>query len=89
MINLFNVLMVKSPFTKKSLEDIYLVSGFKNVEVDSFKQLPILWSKSFIIKTIFSAFSEITRIIIPDYFTTKSKWVRFSKGLMLLSYGIK
>ena len=34
-------------------------------------------------------FSEITRILIPDYFRTKNKWFRFSKELMLLSYGIK
>ena len=79
----------RTPFTKKSLEDIYLVSGFKNVKVKSFKQLPILWSNNHFIKIIFSIFSEITRILIPDYFRTKNKWFRFSKELMLLSYGIK
>jgi ubiquinone/menaquinone biosynthesis C-methylase UbiE len=79
----------RTPFTKKSLEDIYLVCGFKNVKVKSFKQLPILWSNNHFIKIIFSIFSEITRILIPDYFRTKNKWFRFSKELMLLSYGIK
>ena len=44
----------RTPFTKKSLEDIHHVVGFKNVEVNSFKQLPILWSDNFIIRNIFS-----------------------------------
>jgi len=79
----------RTPFTKKSLEDIHLVTGFKDVKVVSFKQLPILWSKNFFIKNIFSIFSEITRIFVPDNFRMKNKWFRFSKELMLLSYGIK
>jgi ubiquinone/menaquinone biosynthesis C-methylase UbiE len=79
----------RTPFTKKSLEDIQIVTGFKNVKVLSFKQLPILWSKNFLIRYIFSVFSEITRILVPDYFRMKNKWLRFSKELMLLSYSIK
>ncbi len=79
----------RTPFTKKSLEDIHAVSGFKNIEVDSFKQLPILWSKNFFIKYFFSFFSGFTRIVIPDNFRMRNKWFRFSKELMLLSSGIK
>jgi len=79
----------RTPFTKKSLEDIHLVSGFKNVKVKSFKQLPILWSNNHFIKIIFSMFSEITRVLIPNYFRTKNKWFKYSKELMLLSYAIK
>ena len=79
----------RTPFTKKSLEDIHLVSGFKNIKVKSFKQLPILWSNNHFIKIIFSMFSEITRILIPNYFRTKNKWFKYSKELMLLSYAIK
>ena len=79
----------RPPFTKKSLEDIHAVTGFKDVKVCSFKQLPILWSKNFFIKNLFIFFSEITRKLVPDYFRMKNKWVRFSKELMLLSYGIK
>ena len=79
----------RTPFTKKSLEDIYVVSGFKNVKVNSFKQLPILWSNNFLIKIIFKTLSEITRVLVPDYFRMRNKWFRFSKELMLLSYGIK
>ncbi len=79
----------RTPFTKKSLEDIYASTGFKDVKVFSFKQLPILWSKNFLVRNIFSVFSEITRILVPDCFRMKNKWFRFSKELMLLSYGIK
>lgn len=79
----------RTPFTKKSLEDIHAVTGFKDVKVNSFKQLPILWSRNFFIKNIFSVFSEITRKLVPDYFRMKNKWFRFSKELMLLSSGIK
>ncbi len=79
----------RTPFTKKSLKDIYLTSGFKNVEVKSFKQLPILWSKNFLIKFFFGTISEITRILTPDYFRLKIKWIRFSKEIMLLSVGYK
>lgn len=79
----------RTPFTKKSLNDIYLTSGFKNVKVNSFKQLPILWSKNFLIKIFFGAISELTRIITPDYFRLKIKWIRFSKEIMLLSVGYK
>ena len=79
----------RTPFTKKSLQDIYLVSGFKDVKVVSFKQLPILWSNNFFIKNLFKFLSEMTRIFIPDYFRLKFKWIRFSKEIMLLSFGIK
>ena len=79
----------RTPFTKKSLQDIYLVSGFKDVKVVSFKQLPILWSNNFFIKNLFEFLSEMTRIFIPDYFRLKFKWIRFSKEIMLLSFGIK
>jgi SAM-dependent methyltransferase len=79
----------RTPFTKKSLQDIYLVSGFKDVRVESFKQLPILWSNNFFRKNLFKLLSEMTRIFIPDYFRLKFKWIRFSKEIMLLSFGIK
>ena len=79
----------RTPFTKKSLEDIHHVVGFKNVKVQSFKQLPILWSDNFIIKNTFSVLSEITRILVPENFRMTNKWFRFSKELMLLSSAIK
>jgi hypothetical protein len=79
----------RTPFTKKSLEDIYALTGFKNVKVQSFKQLPVLWNNNFIIKFFFNLFSEVTRILMPDYFRLKIKWIRFSKEIMLISSGKK
>jgi hypothetical protein len=63
--------------------------AFKNVKVESFKQLPILWSDNFLIKYLFGFFSELTRILVPEYFRQKFKWIRFSKEIMLLSFGTK
>ena len=79
----------RTPFTKKSLEDIHAIVGFKNNKVLSFKQLPILWSKNLLIRNFFYILSEITRLIVPDYLRMKNKWIRFSKEFMLLSYGVK
>jgi SAM-dependent methyltransferase len=79
----------RTPFTKKSLEDIHHITGFKNVEVQSFKQLPILWSNNFIIRNIFSVMSELTRLLVPEKFRMTNKWFRFSKELMLLSSAVK
>ena len=79
----------RTPFTKKSLQDIHYVAGFKNVEVQSFKQLPILWSNDLIVGNIFSILSELTRLLVPEKFRMTNKWFRFSKELMLLSYAIK
>ena len=76
----------RTPFTKKSLEDIHHVTGFKNVEVQSFKQLPILWSDNLIIRSSFSILSEITRLLIPEKFRMNNKWFRFSKELMAKYY---
>jgi len=75
----------RTPFTMTSLKDIYLINGFKNVSVEKFKQLPVLWKGNFINKFL----SELTRLIIPDYFIKKNKWIRFSKEIMLLSVGQK
>jgi SAM-dependent methyltransferase len=83
----------RTPFTKLSLQDIHLITNFKNVEVESFKQLPLLWDQKNNTKTILMKFLKIllklssflTRVLIPDYFRLKIKWVRFSKELMLLS----
>ena len=76
------------PFTKISLKDIHLINNFKDVKVESFKQLPILWKKNYYIYII-KLVSFLTRILIPDYFRLKNKWIRFSKELILLSSAYK
>ncbi len=74
----------RTPFTKTSIRDIQLISNFKEIKIESFKQLPILWN-NIILKIPFSILSELTRFLIPDYFRLKNKWVRFSKEIMILS----
>lgn len=74
----------RTPFTKVSLKDFFKINGFHNVSSEYFRQLPILWK----FKNLY-IISEITRIMIPDYFKFKSKWVRFSKEIMLLSVAYK
>lgn len=77
----------RTPFSKDSLRDIHLINGFKEVKIFSFKQLPILWNKN-IINSLINFLSEITRVLIPNYFK-KYKWVRFSKEILLLSIAKK
>ena len=78
---------IRTPFPKDSLRDIHLINGFKEIEIFSFKQLPILWRKN-IINSLMNFLSEITRLFIPNYFK-KYKWVKFSKEILLLSIAKK
>lgn len=76
----------RTPFTKTSLKDIHLINNFRDVNVQSFKQLPSTWAKfNFLSK----AFSEIIRILMPDKFKTFNKYIKFSKEIMLISYAKK
>ncbi len=76
------------PFTKESLRDIHNIHNFKEVKVESFKQLPILFNKNFFYY-FFNLSSVLTRILVPDIFIMRNKWIRFSKEIMLLSYAKK
>jgi SAM-dependent methyltransferase len=72
----------RTPFMRSSLRDIYRIHGFENVEVERFRQLPILWSG--IGQWLLPA-AEITRTCLPKFLKQRSKWVRFSKEVMLLA----
>ena len=65
-----------------SLRDIQLIHGFKSVEVEYFRQLPSTWAKN-----NFPAFilAEFSRLLVPPKLKKHSKWIRFSKEIMLLS----
>lgn len=76
------------PFTKISLKDIHEMNNFKQISVESFIQLPILFKKNNL-SLFFKFLSFVTRIIIPDIFRMKNKWIRFSKEIMLLSIAKK
>lgn len=75
----------RTPFTIDSLRDIYLIHNFKEVKVEKFKQLPILWTSNFFLKIFFDLFSKITEILMPNFLKKKFKWIKFSKEIMLLS----
>ena len=76
------------PFTKVSLNDIHEMNNFKNIHVESFKQLPIIFENN-TYSFLFDFLSFLTRILIPDHFRMKNKWIRFSKEIMLLSIAKK
>lgn len=78
----------RTPFTSVSLRDIQEMSGFKEITVESFKQLPIIFENRFFSK-IFYFLSFLTRILVSEKFRMKNKWVRFSKEIMLLSVSKK
>lgn len=75
----------RTPFMKSSLRDIQLIHGFENVCVERFRQLPILWGA---FRGLLLA-AELTRIFAPNSLKPYSKWIRFSKEIMLLSTATK
>ena len=58
---------------------------FQAIKGNLNKQLPILWNGN---KYLILA-SYLSSILIPNYFKKKSKWVKFSKEIMLLSIANK
>ena len=83
--NYFEDYTHRTPFTQTSLRDIQMIHGFENIKVEYFRQLPILWSLGSILMPI----AEITRIFMPSVLKRYSKWIRFSKEIMLLSSSTK
>ena len=82
-----------TPFTKISLEDLLVMSGFKNVEVFHFYQLPFVW-KSRILRIVPKIISKLPIKFNPYYKNAKlpielNKLIRFSKEVMLFGYGEK
>ncbi|QNJ13133.1 S-adenosyl-L-methionine-dependent methyltransferase [Synechococcus sp. A18-46.1] len=75
----------RTPFMQSSLRDILLIHNFKNVRVENFRQLPTLWGK----EKFLTPFAELTRLLVPNSFKSLSKWVRFSKEIMLLATATK
>lgn len=76
----------RTPFMLESLRDIQLIHGFENVKVEFFRQLPSTWH-GFSLLTI--PMAEITRLLLPSALKRRSKWIRFSKEIMLLASSLK
>ena len=72
------------PYTVYALHDLLLMFSFRNVKVERFYQLPILW-KIPGLKLI----SRILQLFISPRPTIKNKFIRWSVDLMLLGTGIK
>lgn len=83
-----------SPFTKISLRELMIMSGFKNVSVSYFYQLPFLWNRNYL-KIFVRMFGLLPLPFFPfDDVVWKNngnfnKLIRFSKEVMLLGVGEK
>ena len=75
----------RTPFTINSLKEIHLMHGYKNVKVERFRQLPIIWKKDGGYNNFFTLLSKITSFIAPKILKKNFKWIKFSKEVMLLS----
>ena len=84
MKNYFEDHTHRTPFMLVSLKDLLMMSRFKNIECKYFIQLPILCRYPYLF-----FLSKLTRIFCPDFLKKQSKWVRFSKEVMLLSIAYK
>lgn len=74
----------RTPFTTNSLKDIFLINGFDDVKVEKFRQLPFLWSLTWL-----QPLCSIVALIAPRSLRPRSKLVRFSQEVMLLSTATK
>ena len=72
----------RTPFMYESLRDIQMIHGFEDVQVEFFRQLPSTWQG---MAALAAPLSNMTRLLVPSLFKKHSKWVRFSKEIMLLS----
>lgn len=81
-----------TPFTQFSLRNLLKMSGYKNVRVINFRQLPFVWNSP-IMKLIPKIISKIPLRYSPMYDielpSSLNKLIRFSKEVMLLAYGEK
>ena len=72
----------RTPFTNIALEDAYKMSGFSEVDVFKFRQLPVVWKYPKL-----SYFCAAISPFIPV--RTKNKFFRWSRELMLVGAGVK
>ena len=71
----------RTPFTVESLRDLLLIHRFTGVSVERFRQLPAVWRHPWVLLPL----TEFTRWVVPSAMKRHSKWVRFSKEIMLLA----
>jgi len=72
----------RTPFTKISLKDIFLICDFSDINVYKFRQLPIVWSYPYL--------NYLCAMISPFIpVRTQTKFLRWSRELMLIGYARK
>ena len=81
--NFYDDFTHKQPFNLVSIVDLHKTSNFSQVKADYFIQLPELW-KSNIFSKILYFISFLTRIFATDTLKKYSKFVFFSKEVMIL-----
>jgi ubiquinone/menaquinone biosynthesis C-methylase UbiE len=70
------------PFTHLSIEQLFEMGGLKNISTEILRQLPSVWSSKSI--------EVISKIIKPFvHRRAKTKFLRWSRELMLIGYGEK
>lgn len=70
------------PFTRKSLEQLFEMTEFKNIRIEILRQIPSSWNNK-----IIEIFSKIIRPFVHR--RAKNKFLRWSRELMLIGYGEK
>ena len=73
----------RQPFTKESICELHEVYKFKEVKVNYFIQLPYLWKSNLMSKFLY-LISLATRVLMPNFLKKKSKFIFFSKEVMLI-----
>tara|TARA_B100000686_G_C16710553_1_gene928857 strand:- start:276 stop:962 length:687 start_codon:yes stop_codon:yes gene_type:complete len=72
----------RTPFTKLALADILAICDFDNVMVEKFRQLPIVWRYPYL--------NFVCACLAPFVpVRTKTKFLRWSRELMLVGHGVK
>ncbi len=74
----------RKPFTLISIQAIFKINGFQDVEARKFRQLPFLWKRPWL-----NPLLEIISLITPTSLSSSNKIVRFSKEVMLLCRAVK
>jgi SAM-dependent methyltransferase len=72
----------RSPFTSVSLKDVQLITGFRDVKVYKFRQLPVTWKYPLV-----NYFCAFISPFIP--MRTTVSFLRWSRELMLIGEGRK
>ena len=81
--NFYDDFTHKQPFNLTSIKDLHKTSNFSQIKAEHFIQLPQLWKKNVLSKILYFI-SLLTRIYVPNSLKKNSKFVFFSKEIMIL-----